>query len=80
LNSAAVAGWLTIDGKGGAVMSLWLALVLGVVAWTPIAFLLSWLLGRCMRDCDEPVDAVRTSGQGTLPGPFIADEARRRRS
>jgi hypothetical protein len=36
-------------------MPLWLALLIGVLAWTPIACLLACLVGRCLRDCDEPV-------------------------
>ncbi len=35
-------------------MPLWLAVVLGVLAWTAIAFLLACVLGRCMRGCAEP--------------------------
>ncbi len=35
--------------KRRCLMPLWCALVLGVLAWTPIAFVLASLLGHCMR-------------------------------
>jgi hypothetical protein len=49
-------------------MPLWLALLIGVLAWTPIAFVLACLLGRCFKDSEEPVpvDAGRGSGQVAL--------------
>jgi hypothetical protein len=60
-------------------MPLWLVLVIGVLVWTPIAFLLACLLGRCLKDCDEPVpvNEVRGSSQVVLSGLLIVGGARR---